>query len=401
MGDMSKKQPPGDPKYTYQTFDTHPDLVKQVRKMLKFLNQVERVSDSLHQDHVIHNAMRRYETLWLPLVEKNTDCFLEPPLDVHWVWHVHMLCPRKYTADCKELLSMVPNHRYDANEELARELWGKVTKEPFDVKYQDISNETKFESRLSYNIVTASQRQKEFYYNVSLPHFNCDVFLKQALKRYKMFINLKRYHLTAFLVPLYDIDLLWHTHQCCPVEYQEDMERFLGFVLDHDDTTTDRRPGSKLSEATNNTHKLWNKAYPDDPYYISGVMYRGINPRDKLHLLTRAKQDSMFSPSYFVKVISVVLTGSLKDKYKICGTISDSGGRNSNKLSLKKGLPFDWKGSLLCFDVTSGGSVTVTLDLQRRDGLMGAIHQKQMLQLEFNVSGTVIRNIREWVARVC
>ena len=361
-------------------------LVQEAEKMVKFLKQVEKVSDSLHQNHVIHNAVRRYETIWLPLLVRNTEGFLEPPLDVHWAWHVHMLCPRKYAADCKGLLSMIPKHKYDSNEVLARELWKKVTDESYDIEYQDIPDGTIFESRLSYDIVAASQRQKEFYYNVSLPHFSSTNFLKDAFKRYQMFINLKRYRQTAFLVPLYDIDLLWHTHQCCPVEYQEDMEKFLGFVLDHDDTTTDRRPGSKLSDATSNTHKLWREAYPDNPYYISGAMYRGPNPRGRLYTMTKEEQNRMFRPKYFGTVTSVVLTGNLKAKYKLCGDINDGSKFNSSKLSLKKGLPFEWHGVFIGFHVVNHNLVTLTLNLSRKDGFWGAIQAKQFQQIEFTVS---------------
>ena len=390
-------------KDTYQQFisDKEANLVLEAKHMVNFLKQVEKVSDSLHQNHVIHNAVRRYETIWLPLVEKYSEEFLEPPLDVHWVWHVHMLCPRKYAADCKALLSVVPKHKYSAFEILTRDLWKTATDESFDVNYQDIPKETNFQSRLSYDIVAASQRQKEFYYNVSLPHFSSIYFLNDAFKRYQMFINLKRYHPTAFLVPLYDIDLLWHTHQSCHVEYKEDMEKFLGFVLDHDDTTTDRRPGSKLSDATSNTHKLWSEAYPDNPYYASGVMYRGMNPRGKLYIMTKQEQNGIFRPKYSCTVTSVVVTGNLKAKYKICGDISDDFKANSGKLKLKKGLPFEWHGVLLGFDVVGRDPITVILNLLRRDGLLGTIQAKQYQQLGFTVSKTPAQKDIVFVFRHC
>ena len=373
---------------TYQQFisDKETNLVSEAEKMVNFLKQVEKVSDSLHQDHVIHNAVRRYETIWLPLLARNSERFIEPPLDVHWVWHVHMLCPKKYAADCKELLSMVPNHKYNTNEMLARELWKKMTDESFDVEYKDIPNGTIFKSRLSYDIVAASQRQKEFYYNVSLPHFSSTYFLRDAFKRYQMFINLKRYRPTAFLVPLYDIDLLWHTHQCCPVEYQEDMEKFLGFVLDHDDTTTDRWPGSKLSDATSNTHKLWSEAYPDNPYYINGAMYRGPNPRGRLYTMTKEEQDSIFYPKYFGTVTSIVVTGNLNAKFRLCGDICDGFKSNSGKLSLRKGLPFEWHGVFIRFNVMGRDPGVVILNLLRRDGFWGTIKAKPYQQIKFSVS---------------
>ncbi len=51
----------------------------------------------------------------------------------------------------------------------------------------------------------------------------------------------------AFLTPTYDIDLVWHAHQLCPMAYKTDMTKILGYVLNHDDTDQDRQAGSKLS----------------------------------------------------------------------------------------------------------------------------------------------------------
>ena len=43
---------------------------------------------------------RRYEMLWLPLVAANfkRSKELAAPLDIAWVWHVHMLSPEAYAA---------------------------------------------------------------------------------------------------------------------------------------------------------------------------------------------------------------------------------------------------------------------------------------------------------------
>jgi hypothetical protein len=44
----------------------------------------------------------RYERFWLPFLknrwqvepEKETD--FAPPIDIYWIWHVHMLSPKDY-----------------------------------------------------------------------------------------------------------------------------------------------------------------------------------------------------------------------------------------------------------------------------------------------------------------
>ncbi len=51
------------------------------------------------------------------------------------------------------------------------------------------------------------------YYQVSLPHYRGSGFLNEAVTRYKMYLVLKLMHKKVFLVPCYDIDLIWHTHQ--------------------------------------------------------------------------------------------------------------------------------------------------------------------------------------------
>ena len=79
------------------------DLVSEAQKHLHFLKKVNEQSGVLSQPHVIANAIRRYETCWLPLLSINQDENLVPPLDVHWVWHVHMLSPKCYYDDMKKV----------------------------------------------------------------------------------------------------------------------------------------------------------------------------------------------------------------------------------------------------------------------------------------------------------
>ena len=376
----------------YQNFEQSVGLVEEAKKHSEFLKTVDKVSKQLHQYHVIHNAVRRYETIWLPIVAENPNEFLEPPLDVHWVWHVHMLCPKRYVSDCQELLGCIPNHRFYGNEQKAQILWAQSTQEPFEVSYEDIPVETEFSSRLSYDIVTASNRQKEFYYNVSLPHFKVTSFLQSSLSRYKRFIALKRCTTGAFLVPTYDIDLMWHTHQLCPLEYTNDLNGFLGYVMEHDDSTTDRNPGSKLSDSTAETSRLWSQAYPWEQYYVNGAMYRGMNPRGHLYTMTKEEEDEAFRTSYLVQVQSVALSGNLKAKYKVQGTIAF--GYNSPRttyLTMKKGLPIAWytkqPNELLSFHLnakTPSGVVDVTL--YRRDGFWGSLNKQLFQKLYVNVS---------------
>ena len=48
---------------------------------------------------------------------------------------------------------------------------------------------------------------------VSLPHYRKSGYLAVALERYSRFLQLKKINPGEFLVPCYDIDVVWHAHQ--------------------------------------------------------------------------------------------------------------------------------------------------------------------------------------------
>ena len=387
-------------------FPIQVNLVEEAQKQLAFLMDIEAVSDSLHQPHVIRNAIRRYETIWLPLVAEHRFEFvdLEPPLDVHWVWHVHMLCPLKYAADVQAAVGMIPDHKCfilkhqkESLMHIAKTIWQTRTSEPFDVDFDSVgdNSETQYDSVFTYNILEASDRQKDFYYNVSLPHFMFQPFLKNACKRYQKFIDLKRMNRDTFLVPMYDIDLMWHSHQLCPLAYREDTQAYLGYILNHDDSTTDRSPDSTLSRATAKTKDLWDSTYPGDPLLIPGVLYRGRNPKGTLYTMTVNEQRLVYKSWYRVEVIKLGLSGDLKDRYKIAGTLHTKHGAGCQKLHVKKGLPFVWESEHSCLvncqvaDLPNMGynKKKMVLHLSREDGIQGSLFGKELIpNMELYVS---------------
>jgi hypothetical protein len=55
-------------------------------------------------------AVYRYETFWLPFLAENGELDIVPPLDIHLVWHSHMLAPTSYASDCERLFGhILPN----------------------------------------------------------------------------------------------------------------------------------------------------------------------------------------------------------------------------------------------------------------------------------------------------
>ena len=111
---------------------------------------------------------------------------------------------------------------------------------------------------------------------MSLPHFRDSQFLADAVRRYKQYLLLKQRHPDNFLVPCYDMDVVWHTHQLQPAAYAEDTSAILGQVLDHDDSVNDRAAGSKLCNSQQVTEKLWkgNPCYKKRSKSVNHVQIR-------------------------------------------------------------------------------------------------------------------------------
>ena len=89
-------------------------------------------------------------------------------------------------------------------------------------------------------IFISNFRQGTFYYQVSLDHYRDGEFLADGVLRYLMYLYLKNKNPLRFLVPCYDMDLIWHSHQVSTLHYSKDMNTILGFVLKHDDSVNDR-----------------------------------------------------------------------------------------------------------------------------------------------------------------
>ena len=70
-----------------------------IRHHLDFLREVDARGALFYDADFVANSVRRYELFWVPLVvdscsgEEEEEADIMPPLDVHWVWHVHMLAP--------------------------------------------------------------------------------------------------------------------------------------------------------------------------------------------------------------------------------------------------------------------------------------------------------------------
>ena len=261
------------------------DLAKAAKNEYDFLRMVDN-NPGLFNVHTLHYAIFRYETYWLPFACKQPEtAVLAAPLDIAWVWHVHMLAPHAYERDCLNILGKVIDHRLLAPQERLKALdqikglWNNMYPGvPFDIDLNSIAPEIAqdFDTKITYNLTNACLRQRVFNYQVSLPHFRDDKFLKKAMKRYSIMLKIKQENPHTFVVPCYDNDMIWHTHQLHPLAYKLDTEALLGKMLDHDDSVNGRAPGEKLDVSSQETRRLWQEKKKS--FSVSGGMFRGEPP---------------------------------------------------------------------------------------------------------------------------
>ena len=76
---------------------------------------------------------------------------------------------------------------------------------------------------------------------MSGPRFLDPEFLRQGVTAYGRFLHLMRVHPGAFVIPTYQIDLMWHSHiLASSAAYESDCLAIAGTVPDHDDSVNDR-----------------------------------------------------------------------------------------------------------------------------------------------------------------
>ncbi|OIT19738.1 PREDICTED: glycine-rich domain-containing protein 2-like isoform X1 [Nicotiana attenuata] len=273
------------------------DLVAAAKLHLEFLATLDR-NRWLYEAPALNLAIYRYYSCWLPLLAKHSESpFFEGPLvvplDCEWIWHCHRLNPVRYKTDCEQLYGrLLDNHNIVSSlkgisERETEEIWKHLyPNEPYDLSARALSDNVpvqvlECEKCSNYDLVSAVKRQSPFFYQVSRPHMNNELYLEGAVARYKGFLHLIRRNrersIKSFSVPTYDIDLIWHTHQLHPISYCKDLVDIMGKVLDHDDTDSDRTKGMKLDTGFSGTTKLWEEMY-GLRYWRAGAMYRGNAP---------------------------------------------------------------------------------------------------------------------------
>ncbi|GAB4839462.1 hypothetical protein Ancab_028984 [Ancistrocladus abbreviatus] len=276
-----------------QKIEVSMDLVAAAKQQLQFLAAVDK-HGQLYKGSVLHRAIQRYKYCWLPLLAKYAEFTISEgplvvPLDCEWIWHCHRLNPVQYKADCEQLYGRildnwnVKSSIQGSSSKQTEKIWDRLyPDEPHHLNLSNPSKDVSFSNAnttnsITYDLLSAVQRQSSFFYQVSRPFMANDIFLQESLARYKGFLHLIRKNrernIKSFCVPTYDIDLIWHSHQLHPNLYCKDMEAIYGDILEHDDTDSDRTKGKKLVIGFAETTKQWEDVYASR-YWKAGVMYK-------------------------------------------------------------------------------------------------------------------------------
>jgi hypothetical protein len=275
-------------------------LVEESRKHIRFLEGLH--ADGVMLTPVTARSLDRYINHWLHLVDlenAHNDTQLIPPPDVAWLWHCHRLAPMNYERYVRNrfntLLEASPSFSFQREDEddvnadafLTRDAWySAFPDEPFFLQVMEEGSSLTIATIVQqccslegFDLVSSTQNQAAFLWQVSGPKFREDDFLHEAVENYHKFLKLSSTGKNSLpLVPTYQIDLMWHTHILTSLRgYHSDCISIRGEKFNHDDSLNDRATGATLDLAFQATKKLWEEAYNHD-YSVDGGMYRGEPP---------------------------------------------------------------------------------------------------------------------------
>lgn len=256
---------------------------------LKFLDLVTKHPCLIEGEH-LRNAIRRYECYWLPLCKKHGTMSCEEwaaPLDVAWVWYLHMITPSNYVTDCIRVIGNAPSHVLKTGEakqeslERAKELWNEAygsSKEPFEVDLSAPVKTQSYKQKLPHDFYRLSQKQRNFHYQVSLPHFRDDAFLNAATERYVTHLDLQMKNTSVCLSLPVDVQLIMQTHQLNPIFYRHQISAILGKIANCEDVYPMESEAiiHRRHKEETRTKALWKNAGKN--YCKPGTVYRGDLP---------------------------------------------------------------------------------------------------------------------------
>jgi hypothetical protein len=218
-------------------------LVDLVLNNLEFLECVHSSKIDFDQS-LIRRAVYRYEKYWMPFcvqlikAEKCQADEIYPPHDIAWVWRCHMLSPINYRNDCVSVCGLVLDHscftmvEIKSKQKLAEKLWHEQKLKPSfefwdrDDAIGDYLQYKNHVSKLKYDLITASNVEKQFCSLVSLPHFKTRAYMLHLLEKYQKELFYHRQEEAVFAAQAMgcpEMELIRQTHQLHPSMYLKDV----------------------------------------------------------------------------------------------------------------------------------------------------------------------------------
>ena len=234
----------------------------------------------------------RYEWLWLPLLANwNSTDKLEPPSDVHWIWHIHQLHTDNYSSYCVQRFGRVLPHRLRTLRPVQMAtavqrtavVWRQCYPgEPFDLLSGDLwmtVADDSAPSRLVDMLTDIARRELDFSYQVALPHMRDANFLYAAVERYRKLLLMRRLRAGEFSTNVLPVDILLmiRVHALHPTQFIDDMQRLFGdltaaLLVDWASLEYDALPPTALCRLDNIWQQQFGRA---EALYVAGSGLRG------------------------------------------------------------------------------------------------------------------------------
>jgi len=177
----------------------------------------------------------------------------EVPMHVAYIWRVHMLYPRQYRADCKKAFGKLVVPFYNDNNFIPQ----------LKMDYVRKSGEGTSEARFaSLDLASGMRRQIDFMKKMQHLSMGAE-WIDAAVERFRMWFSLCAKK-QGPLVPLLDIDLVWHCLMFCPGKYHEITVAELGYLMNHNPDVE----VVSLTKQSARTEALWISTY-SAPFHLA------------------------------------------------------------------------------------------------------------------------------------
>ncbi|KAH7726132.1 Protein F32B5.7 [Aphelenchoides avenae] len=215
------------------------DLLAAAKAELRQLEVFEKHPELLNEE-VVSNAIRRYETCWLPM---------KP--------HANWTAPLDVMLDSSRLAGVVVDHAYatknGSDHAQTIHQWHSVCPgEPFE--WQNVGPVPFYKPQASYDIAAAVKRQHKFAKKILALHMTSED-IHRAAEEYMKFLAIAAAYPDLAIVPTLEMDVAWHAHQASyfemqypggfqlhPLAYARDTEAITGEFVDHVDEIDEDEP---------------------------------------------------------------------------------------------------------------------------------------------------------------